>query len=79
MDMMIHDFDMARFVAGSEVEEVYAQGNVLINPVFAEHGDVDTAIVTLRFRMVLSVSSITAVKRYTAMINGLKCSAPKAV
>ncbi|MEC0228515.1 inositol 2-dehydrogenase [Paenibacillus alba] len=49
MDMMIHDFDMARFVAGSEVEEVYAQGNVLINPVFAEHGDVDTAIVTLRF------------------------------
>lgn len=49
MDMMIHDFDMARFVTGSEVEEVYAQGNVLINPVFAEHGDVDTAIVTLRF------------------------------
>lgn len=49
MDMMIHDFDMARFVTGSEVEEVYAQGNVLINPVFDEHGDVDTAIVTLRF------------------------------
>ncbi|SDM82649.1 myo-inositol 2-dehydrogenase / D-chiro-inositol 1-dehydrogenase [Paenibacillus sp. yr247] len=49
MDMMIHDFDMARFVTDSEVEEVYAQGNVLINPVFAEHGDVDTAIVTLRF------------------------------
>lgn len=49
MDMMIHDFDMARFVSGSEVEEVYAQGNVLINPVFAEHGDVDTAIVTLKF------------------------------
>lgn len=50
MDMMIHDFDMARFVAGSEVEEVYAQGHVLINPVFAEHGDVDTAIVTLKFQ-----------------------------
>jgi len=49
MDMMIHDFDMARYVSGSEVEEVYAQGNVLINPVFAEHGDVDTAIVTLKF------------------------------
>jgi myo-inositol 2-dehydrogenase/D-chiro-inositol 1-dehydrogenase len=49
MDMMIHDFDMARFVSGSEIEEVYAQGNVLINPVFAEYGDVDTAIVTLRF------------------------------
>lgn len=49
MDMMIHDFDMARFVSGSEVEEVYALGNVLINPDFAEHGDVDTAVVTLRF------------------------------
>jgi myo-inositol 2-dehydrogenase/D-chiro-inositol 1-dehydrogenase len=49
MDMMIHDFDMARYLSGSEVEEVHAIGNVLINPVFAEHGDVDTAIVTLRF------------------------------
>ncbi|WNR43125.1 inositol 2-dehydrogenase [Paenibacillus roseipurpureus] len=49
MDMMIHDFDMARFVSGSEVDEVYAVGNVLINPDFAEHGDVDTAVVTLRF------------------------------
>ena len=33
MDMMIHDFDMARYLSGSEVEEVYAQGNVLIHPV----------------------------------------------
>jgi myo-inositol 2-dehydrogenase/D-chiro-inositol 1-dehydrogenase len=49
MDMMIHDFDMARYVSGSEVEEVYAQGAVLVDPVFAEYGDVDTAVVTLRF------------------------------
>ncbi|WP_169086571.1 inositol 2-dehydrogenase [Paenibacillus sp. PL91] len=49
MDMMIHDFDMARFLSGSEVEEVYAQGSVLIDPVFGKHGDVDTAVVTLRF------------------------------
>lgn len=49
MDMAIHDFDMARYISGSEVEEVFAQGSVLINPVFAEHGDVDTAIVNLRF------------------------------
>jgi myo-inositol 2-dehydrogenase/D-chiro-inositol 1-dehydrogenase len=49
MDMMIHDFDMARFLTGSEVEEVYAQGSVLVDPVFGKHGDVDTAIVTLRF------------------------------
>ncbi|MBW7458551.1 inositol 2-dehydrogenase [Paenibacillus sepulcri] len=49
MDMMIHDFDMARFLSGSEVEEVFAQGSVLIDPVFSKYGDVDTAIVTLRF------------------------------
>ncbi|WP_036716263.1 Gfo/Idh/MocA family protein, partial [Paenibacillus darwinianus] len=49
MDMMIHDFDMARFLSGSEIEEVYAQGGVLIDPVFAQYGDVDTAIVMLKF------------------------------
>jgi myo-inositol 2-dehydrogenase/D-chiro-inositol 1-dehydrogenase len=49
MDMAIHDFDMARFLTGSEVTEVYAQGSVLVDPVFAEFGDVDTAVVTLRF------------------------------
>lgn len=48
-DMMIHDFDMARYVAGSDIEEVNALGGVLIDPVFAEHGDLDTAIATLRF------------------------------
>ena len=48
-DMMIHDFDMARFLAGSEVTEVYAQGSVLVDPAIGEAGDVDTAVVTLRF------------------------------
>lgn len=50
MDMMIHDFDMARFLSGSEVEEVHAMGNVLVDPVFSKYGDIDTAIVTLRFQ-----------------------------
>ena len=49
LDMMIHDFDMARFQAGSEVEEVYAVGACLIDPEIGEAGDVDTAIVTLKF------------------------------
>ncbi|MCM3627017.1 inositol 2-dehydrogenase [Paenibacillus glycanilyticus] len=49
MDMAIHDFDIARFVSGSEVVEVFAQGSVLIDPVFEECGDIDTAIVTLKF------------------------------
>jgi myo-inositol 2-dehydrogenase / D-chiro-inositol 1-dehydrogenase len=49
LDMMIHDFDMARFQAGSEVVEVFAQGAVLIDEGIGKAGDVDTAIVTLRF------------------------------
>ncbi len=49
-DMMIHDFDMARFLAGSEVEEVYAKAAVLIDPAIGEVGDVDTAVVTLQFK-----------------------------
>ncbi len=49
LDMTIHDFDMARFQAGSEVVEVYAAGAVLIDEAIGKAGDVDTAIVTLRF------------------------------
>ncbi len=48
MDMMIHDFDMARFLLG-EVEEIYALGDVKIDPAIGEAGDIDTAKVMLRF------------------------------
>ena len=48
-DMMIHDFDMARFLAGSEVTEVTAYGSVLVDPAIGEAGDVDTAVVMLKF------------------------------
>jgi myo-inositol 2-dehydrogenase/D-chiro-inositol 1-dehydrogenase len=48
LDMTIHDFDMARYVAGSEVVDVHARGTVRIDPGFAEAGDVDTALVTLQ-------------------------------
>lgn len=48
-DMMIHDFDMIRFLAGSEVTEVYAKGAVMIDPAIGAEGDVDTALVTLTF------------------------------
>jgi myo-inositol 2-dehydrogenase / D-chiro-inositol 1-dehydrogenase len=47
LDMMIHDFDMARFVTGSDVVEVYARGAVRVDPAFASAGDIDTALVTL--------------------------------
>ena len=48
-DMMIHDFDMVRYLSGSEVTEVNAIGAVLTDPDYAKYGDVDTAIVTLKF------------------------------
>ena len=49
LDMMIHDFDMARYQAGCEVVSVDAHGAVLIDPEIGKAGDVDTAIVTLVF------------------------------
>ena len=49
IDMMIHDFDMARFQAGSEITEVFAAGSVLVDPEIGKAGDVDTALVTLKF------------------------------
>ncbi len=47
LDMTIHDFDMARFITGSEVVEVFARGAVRVDPAFGEAGDIDTALVTL--------------------------------
>ena len=47
LDMTIHDFDMARFITGSEVVEVYAKGDVLVDPEIGAAGDLDTAVVVL--------------------------------
>lgn len=47
-DMTIHDFDMARFLLG-EVEEIYASAAVRVDPRIGEVGDVDTALLTLKF------------------------------
>jgi myo-inositol 2-dehydrogenase/D-chiro-inositol 1-dehydrogenase len=49
LDMTIHDFDMARYLIGSEVEEVYAMGGVMVDPKIGEAGDIDTALVSLRY------------------------------
>lgn len=49
LDMAIHDFDMARFLVGDEVEEVFAVGGVMVNPEIGQVGDIDTAMTTLRF------------------------------
>jgi myo-inositol 2-dehydrogenase/D-chiro-inositol 1-dehydrogenase len=47
-DMMIHDFDMARFLLNEEIVSVSATGSVLVDPAIGAAGDVDTASATLR-------------------------------
>ena len=49
LDMTIHDFDMARYLIGSEVDEVYATGGVMVDPAIGEAGDIDTAVIVLRY------------------------------
>ena len=49
LDMTIHDFDMARFLVGAEVVEVYTQAAVTVDPAIGEAGDVDTAVIMLKF------------------------------
>lgn len=49
-DMTIHDWDMARFQVGSEIEEVYTRGAVLIDPEIGKAGDIDTVVVILKFK-----------------------------
>jgi len=48
-DMTIHDFDMARYLMGCDVEEIYVAGGVRVDPRIGEAGDLDTAVITLRF------------------------------
>lgn len=48
LDMTIHDFDMVRFLAGCDAEEIYVQSAVLVDPAIGEAGDVDTAVITIK-------------------------------
>ena len=50
LDMTIHDFDMARYLIGDEVVEIYATGGVRVDPQIGEAGDIDTAVITLQFK-----------------------------
>ncbi len=49
LDMTIHDFDMARFIVGKEIAEVFAKGAVLIDRAIGDAGDIDTAVVLLTY------------------------------
>lgn len=48
-DMTIHDFDMARFIMGCEVTEVFATGSCMVDSAIGAAGDIDTAMIILRF------------------------------
>jgi myo-inositol 2-dehydrogenase/D-chiro-inositol 1-dehydrogenase len=50
MDMTIHDFDMARFLIGDEVDEIYTSAGVMVDPEIGAAGDLDTALIVMRFR-----------------------------
>ena len=63
-DMMIHDFDMARWLLGEEPAEVFATGSVLIDPAIGAAGDLDTAIAVLK----------TASGRICQITNSRRCS-----
>lgn len=49
MDMTIHDFDMARYLVGKEVVEIYAAGGVRIDPEIGKVGDLDTVLLMLKY------------------------------
>jgi myo-inositol 2-dehydrogenase / D-chiro-inositol 1-dehydrogenase len=69
LDMTIHDFDMARFLIDSPIEEVYTAAGVLVDPAIGAAGDLDTAVVVLRF---------TAARRSMATISASRSSAAAA-
>jgi myo-inositol 2-dehydrogenase/D-chiro-inositol 1-dehydrogenase len=50
LDMMIHDFDMARYLLKEEVTEMMATGHCLIDSSIGQCGDIDTALVLLKFQ-----------------------------
>jgi len=49
LDMGIHDFDLARWLMGSEVERTYSEGGCLVYPELKDVGDIDNAVVNLKF------------------------------
>ena len=46
-DMTIHDFDMARYLLGEEIDTVTAQASVLVDPAIGAAGDFDSVSVML--------------------------------
>jgi scyllo-inositol 2-dehydrogenase (NAD+) len=49
LDMGVHDFDLARWLMGSEVERVQTEGSCAVYPELKDVGDIDNAVINLRF------------------------------
>jgi myo-inositol 2-dehydrogenase / D-chiro-inositol 1-dehydrogenase len=49
-DMLIHDFDIFRWILGDEAATVYATGSCLTDPAIERAGDIDSTAVTIRTR-----------------------------
>ncbi|MBE0698062.1 MAG: inositol 2-dehydrogenase [Anaerolineaceae bacterium] len=49
MDMGVHDFDLARWLMGSEVVRVSTEGACLVYPELMDVGDIDNAMINLKF------------------------------
>ncbi len=49
LDMTIHDWDIARFLIGADIDEIYVQGGVMVDPAIGVAGDIDTHISMIRF------------------------------
>ncbi len=77
-DMTIHDFDMARWLLGEEVETVMAQASVLTDPKIGEAGILIASMSCCAPHPANRRSSPIPAARPMAMTSGSKCLAPKA-
>ena len=50
LDMTIHDFDMVKYLSGSEISELYVKGGCYIDPEIEKANDVDTAIINMSLK-----------------------------
>jgi len=49
LDAMYHDLYLSRWLMADEIVRAYAEGGALVDPAIGEVGDVDNAVVALRF------------------------------
>ena len=50
LDMTIHDFDMVKYLSGSEISKIYAKGGCFIDPEIKKANDIDTAIINMSLK-----------------------------